>query len=527
MKHWNLVLLVGAVLSACGTSDLGTAGGSDATTETQTGDTKPTLDQWVPPDLPKPDFGSEDVPTCKSDKDCDDGKFCNGVESCAPEAPTAGHDGCLPGEAPKGTDPDPTDCEILSACDETTKSFPSLVLKAGDACDDGIACTEGDVCAADKSCKGTPDDTRCNDGKFCNGLESCSAVVGCLAGTAPKGVDQNEADCLVPGPCDEQTDTFTLIPGTVGKACNDAIDCTFQDACTGAGTCEGKPSDVFCTNKIFCDGQEVCDLKAGCKAGALPAPPADDNATDCLVPGPCEEATQSFPKVAAVVGVACNDGQKCTTSDKCDAAGQCVGTPNDKSCDDKLFCNGVEVCDPALGCVAGKAPTAPADANLDDCKAPGACDEKTKSFPELPVPTDTACKDAHTCTETDVCDANGQCVGTPNDALCQDLSYCNGAEVCDATAGCVSGSAPVAPSDATPNDCMTPGPCVEGSKSFPEVPRAELATCEDGNPCTELDACDALGACKPGAEKNCDDLDATTLDSCNPSTGQCVYVPNG
>ena len=49
--------------------------------------------------------------------------------------------------------------------------------------------------------------------------------------------------------------------------------------------------------------------------------------------------------------------------------------------------------------------------------------------------------------------------------------------------------------------------------------------CTDGDACTEGDECQT-GACQPGEQKQCDDGEDCTDDSCNQATGNCDYLPN-
>ena len=105
--------------------------------------------------------------------DCDDGLYCNGVETC--EAAT--------GDCIDGDDPCDADTEY---CDEDN-----------DECTDLLPCTE---------------DTDCDNGVFCDGAETCVAGF-CADGDSPCNEDET---------CDETSDsciaptgvTFTLTTGT-------------------------------------------------------------------------------------------------------------------------------------------------------------------------------------------------------------------------------------------------------------------------------------------------------------------------
>ena len=90
-----------------------------------------------------------------SDLTCDDGRWCTGVERCAPTDPAAAASGCVVENVP--TAPTPSGCTLYGACDDDTESFPEITLAAGASCDDGISCTTGDQClTTGGTCAGTP-----------------------------------------------------------------------------------------------------------------------------------------------------------------------------------------------------------------------------------------------------------------------------------------------------------------------------------------------------------------------------------
>jgi len=100
----------------------------------------------------------------------------------------------------------------------------------------------------------------------------------------------------------------------------------------------------------------------------------------------------------------------------------------------------------------------------------------------------TACEDNSVCTLGDSCFA-----GTCGAAIsCDDNNVCTD-DSCNAATGCVR----------TPN----------------------TASCQDGNACTTGDVC-RNGACVPGAPVVCNDSNACTDDSCNPTNGACVFANN-
>ena len=100
---------------------------------------------------------------CADDDECDDGLFCNGVETCA-----AGD--CQPGTAVE--------------------------------CNDGQSCTVDSCDESADSCLHAPNDGACDDGLYCNGVEICDALTGCLAGS---GDPCDDAVACTIDTCDEST----------------------------------------------------------------------------------------------------------------------------------------------------------------------------------------------------------------------------------------------------------------------------------------------------------------------------------
>jgi cysteine-rich repeat protein len=97
---------------------------------------------------------------------CDDGLFCNGIETC---------DGA-------------------GSCN----------VPGNDPCDDGVGCTTDACNEGTDSCDNTPDDAACDDGLFCNGAETCDALLDCQAGTA---VDCDDGVGCTTDACNEGTDS--------------------------------------------------------------------------------------------------------------------------------------------------------------------------------------------------------------------------------------------------------------------------------------------------------------------------------
>ena len=131
----------------------------------------------------------------------------------------------------------------------------------------------------------------------------------------------------------------------------------------------------------------------------------------------------------------------------------------------------------------------------------------------------TPCEDA--CDRCDLAGSRGTCAQAPDGTTCSDGATCNGMEICQ-SGNCRAGDQ-VTCDDG--NIC-TSDACVEGRGCVYE-------TREDGSFCSNGDMCDGQetclnGACIPGEPRECDDRDACTRDTCEPSEG-CVFVdlPDG
>ena len=75
----------------------------------------------------------------------------------------------------------------------------------------------------------------------------------------------------------------------------------------------------------------------------------------------------------------CDDGVACTR-DVCDGRSVCVHTPDALRCDDGVFCNGAERCEPSFGCVAGPL----RECGDDDVCTLDRCDEERQACVHIP-----------------------------------------------------------------------------------------------------------------------------------------------
>jgi hypothetical protein len=355
----------------------------------------------------------------------------------------------------------------------------------GAPCDDLDACTDNEACTMEGVCGASP--ITCADASPCTS-DGCDPSLGC-------------AFLPTAGPCDD------------GNACTDGDTCA-EGACTGAP----KPCDDLnvCT-------ADSCDALLGCQAVPVEGPCGD--ASDfCHEPGVCADG------VCTGKAIVCDDGLGCT-DDGCAPAIGCTFTVNGQ-CNDQNPCT--EAACTALGCEYTALPGAPCDdlntcTENDTCLADASCAGGAKPCDDQnpctadgcdPTtgcafkPTTDPCNDGNACTLGDTC-LGGDCVGSPED--CDDQDACT-ADGCDPTAGCTHADISAACEDGevcTKNQCAPDLGC-----TYPPI---EGAPCDDANLCTDIDTCHG-GSCS-GAPKDCDDLQACTLDICDVASGACLHHP--
>ncbi len=200
--------------------------------------------------------------SCTVDAECDDGVYCNGEEVC------------VAGECQTGTAVDCDDgvpCTVDS-CNETTDSCDHIAnnaycddgsfcngvescdvelgCQAGTPvdCNDGVSCTNDSCNETTDSCDHNPVDALCDDGQFCNGEEVCHETLGCQAGADP-------CDPLL---CRESDDM--CVECLSASDCDDGLFCNGEETCDAAGNCQ-PGSDP-------CPGQDCDEATDACVGGA-------------------------------------------------------------------------------------------------------------------------------------------------------------------------------------------------------------------------------------------------------------------
>jgi cysteine-rich repeat protein len=492
---------------------------------------------------------------------CDDGLFCTVNDACSGGSCTG---------TPRNCSSAGDQCNA-SVCDEASDACVAQPRPNGTACADGNACTQTDtcvngtctggnpvVCTAQDAChvagtcnplSGTcsnpvaPDGTACNDGDACTQTDTCHA--GTCTGANPVACTAQD-QCHAAGTCNPSTGACSNPPATNGTPCSDGNACTQVDTCQGgactgtnpvtcaaqdqchvAGTCN--PATGICSNPAkangsSCDDGDLCTQGDTCQAGSCTAgAPLTCTASDqCHVPGTCNPSIGACTNPPKPNGAACSDGSACTAGDACQggvcfpgtpvicvAQDQChlAGTcnpatgvcsnpsqPNGAPCSDGNACTQVDTCQSGT-CTGTHPVTCVAQ---DQCHAVGTCNPSTGVCSNPAKPDGAACNDGNACTQTDAC-AAGACVGS-NAVGCSALDQCHLAGTCNPATGA----------------CSNPS-------------KPDGATCDDGNACTQTDAC-AAGACSGSDPVVCDPGDACHEPGvCNPATGTCTTTthPDG
>ena len=475
---------------------------------------------------------------CDTDASCDDGDVCNGMERCI-------DDDCVSG--------DPLSCDNGIFCDGPEHCDPGQGCLSGEPiqCDDQIECTNDSCDEPTKSCTHTAIHSRCDNGRFCDGEERCDMTVGCISGQA---IRCDDGVTCTTNRCDEETDSCRYTPEDrvcdngvfcdgvercdsikgctpgVPVSCYDGIDCT-EDLCDETiDACLHIGRNARCENGQFCDGAEICDPQTGCRPGTeehcdddipctldicdeaedrcrhTPQNAPCDNGVFCDGMEICDRAAGCIPGPAVV----CDDGITCT-EDGCDeAARRCIHTPRDEPCDNGLYCDGEERCDPAKGCVAGE----PIQCEDGIGCTQDRCDEEQDGCVHTGI--NALCDDGNPCT-VDICRERQGCSADPIDAPCNDGSFCNGTDSCR-LGTCIHSGDPCDINEVCDetldicaplcDGCDIGGICYPDGASHPQTPcrvcdvsisisdwaDASHTPCDDGIFCNGEDACQA-GVC--------------------------------
>jgi DNA-binding beta-propeller fold protein YncE len=511
---------------------------------------------------------------CTASAECDDGDYCNGVETC-----NQATGDCEPGTAP--CIEDGLFCNGIESCNETLDQCQNtgipcpgdgLFCNGGESCDEandicthaGSPCPDDTVfCNGSESCNETLDrcDTTGNpcpsDGQYCNGIESCDETNDqCQASAVPCGDD--EKYCNGNEGCDETSDicthTGTPCPND-GQYCNGVESCNeTDDICTTSGNpclddgifCNGEEGcddvgdqcyhtgDPCPDDGTFCNGSEICsEVNDECLSGG---DPCIDDGEFCNGTESCDEFNDECDHSGDPCpddGLFCNGGETCNeTSDQCNQV-------NDPCPDDRLFCTGVESCDEAGDLCETTGNPCPDDGLF--CSGAESCDETADACDQTgnPCPDDGAwCNGAESCEElSDTCVTTG-------DPCIDDGLFCNGETLCDEDINECYDSDPPCPDDGVwctgiegcdeqTDVCETTGPPCPDDGGFcngDEVCDEENQECaSSGNPCSDDgEFCNGETLCnEDGAECIESGNPCPPGEFCDEESQDCIEVEPG
>lgn len=112
------------------------------------------------------------------------------------------------------------------------------------------------------------------------------------------------------------------------------------------------------------------------------------------------------------------------------------------------------------------------------------------------------------------------CQFRPSGTTCNDGNACTQVDACQAGA-CV-GSAPVVCSATDP--CRDPGVCAPATGICSQPAKPNGTACNDGNACTRTDSCQA-GTCRGASPVVCSASGPCQNATCNPTNGACAEAP--
>jgi hypothetical protein len=390
-------------------------------------------------------------------------------------------------------------CNDNNACTKNDTCGNGLCQGEAVSCDDGNGCTS-DACDQESGCTYAPTAGPCDDGNPCTLNDQCQAGQ-CKSGDEINCDDDNPCtqDVCINGGCNHAS------LNNVG--CDDGNECTSNDACVN-GICVGEGNESCCLKDADCDDgnactKDICVLETGqCTAQTAPMNnlSCNSDSNGCTNGDYCQNGT-------CMVGsdVDCSGFDEeckiasCTSTGiqtyKCDLISKQDETP----CEDGLFCTTNDKCNAVGTCIGGE--------TLDCSQAGGgcingACNEETDQCEGDPAIDGTACNaDDNGCTVGDSCQG-GNC----EPGISADCSWLNSA--------CIVGVCePVGEENPDGFNCETEFKPLDTS-------------CDDGLFCTVDDKCDGAGWCGNGDDNPCSDVaDACNNATCDEENDVCLPDP--
>ena len=465
-------------------------------------------------------------PSCTSNADCDDHDPCS-TDTC---------DGT--GVCQHAAAPDGTACTDGNACTQTDTCQGGTCVGAN-----AVVCTAQDQCHVAGTCDpatGTCSNPNASNGLPCNDGNACSQTDTCQAGTCTGGsfvVCSASDQCHDAGTCNPSTGACSNPARSNGAACNDGNACTQTDTCQ-AGICTGS-SAVTCTAQDQCHDAGVCNPSTGaCTNPAKTDGTACNDGNACTQTDTCQSGT-----CTGANAVVCSASDQCHDAGTCNpATGACSNPakPNGISCNDADACTQTDTCQGGV-CTGSNAVVCPSP---DQCHTAGTCNPSTGVCSNPAKPNGSACNDGNACTQTDTCQG-GTCTGAnpvvcvadqchtagtcnpstgvcsnpakPNGTACNDGNLCTQSDACQAGV-CTGANAVVCPA---PDQCHDPGTCNPSTGVCSNPPKPNGSACDDGSACTQTDTCQG-GTCTGGNAVVCPAPDQChDPGTCDVATGVC------
>ncbi len=440
------------------------------------------------------------------------------------------------------------------------------------ACGDGVCspCGESPARCGVDCCRSAEGTSGCGDG-YCLGYacnespQTCPEDCGtaCGNGTCDRG--ESSWSCLEDckkkvcgnGVCEGSDGGPDACPQDCASFCGDCkcepergetgFDCPIDCGYCGDGECSLcrnlNETEESCREDCCRPKTEICnDIDDDCD-GETDEDTCDDG--DPCTRDLCDSETGTCSH-EPLTGNDCDDGVVCTVGDTC-AEGVCEGErlegccASDEECpDDEDLCNGIPFCDstdpkpvnwrcrPVAGTPVVCDPSGDTECVRNLCDpADGTCSRRN-------LPAETACDDQNPCTHSDSC-GEGLCVGVvlpgccSRDADCEDDGdVCNGIPRCDqadpnpSNWACVHDEGSLVTCDTSQDTPCKVTTCQPADGSCVQ------ATLNDGDICTHEDPCIVDSSCQlgvcTGVPKLCDDGRDCSFDSCDATTGECVFV---
>ena len=481
-------------------------------------------------------------------RDCSDGLDCTD-DTCDPDRFACDHaavaGSCfIDGACHADGDPNPAnpcqECISGTAGDQWTNDDTN-------ACDDGNACTSPDYCQAGV-CLGTPQPGCCATNSDCDDSHDCTDDVcnpadGTCSNPVITGFCLIGATCYADGtanpanPCQECQNSGSPTGWSNNTdPCDDGIYCTGNDRCAD-GACQGT-TGVVCDDGLDCTTDTCNETGQSCGYSVDPGYCLIGNA--CIAEGtanpanPCQECMSASSQTdwSNDDSNTCDDGNTCTDPDFC-SAGACTGTPVPNCCNGPADCSDGKDCTDDVCDVPSGTCSNPVLAGY--CHIGGACYDDGDPNPNNPcqVCTVSAAQESWSAGPDGIecggvcqhCQA-GACINIPDTGDSDPFGECPACRVCNGLGGCRNATDGTDPKDeCTAGECQNDN-CLAGSCG----PAA-------GTPCTDTTPadcnaaqCDAAGACvqdyaREPAGTGCDDGDTCTdPDACN-ALGQCIGTP--